>query len=94
MVTTSRRSSRSKAFGRGTRLAVALSVTGAFLLSSGLVIVTQGGANAAADKVAVCHATGSDNGGNQKNGYDLLFVSIASVSHSGHLSHRDTPTET
>jgi hypothetical protein len=76
-------------------VAAILGVVGAFILSSGLVLLSQGSAQSAAVKnvkVEVCHATNSDS-----HPYNDLSVNEnagGAGAIGGHLAHRTTPVMT
>jgi hypothetical protein len=81
---------------RRRKAAAILGVVGAFLLSSGLVLISQSTAQSAAAPnhvdVEVCHATGSDS-----NPYNDLTVSDnagGAGAIGGHLMHRNAPNKT
>lgn len=69
-------------------VAVTATVFGAFALAGG-ASATQGGGGHTA--VTLCHRTGSTDGGNQHNGYDIITVDITSAGQAatarGHNSH-------
>ncbi|MGN6783328.1 MAG: hypothetical protein ACTHJH_17715 [Marmoricola sp.] len=97
MATVNRAGRRRSTIKRGTRLAIALTAIGGFLLSSGLVLLTQGGAAAASGHIPVglCHATSSDS-----NPFTYQVVDASSSGGNGlngpngHLAHRNAPNKT
>lgn len=87
---------RSRARFTARRFAAVLATIGVLVTSSGVALmVTATPANALAQdhdddkKVVVCHATDSDH-----NPYTGIDVSVNAVVSSGHLDHRNNPTQT
>ncbi|MCW2754262.1 MAG: hypothetical protein JWQ32_1673 [Marmoricola sp.] len=71
------------------RVATLLAALGMLVMSSGVALmVTSTSANAAADKVGVCHATSSDS-----NPYVYIVVDVNSAKLKGHLMHRNDPNK-
>jgi hypothetical protein len=73
----------------GRRVATLLAALGMLVMSSGVALmVTSTSANAAADKVGICHATSSDS-----NPYVFISVDANSAKLQGHLMHRNDPNK-
>ncbi len=71
------------------RIATFTAALGMLVMSSGVALmVTSTPANAAADKVGICHATSSDS-----NPYVFIVVDVNSAKLQGHLMHRNDPNK-
>lgn len=71
------------------RVATFMAALGMLVMSSGVALmVASSPANAAATKVNVCHATGSDS-----NPYVFISVDENAVKSKGHLQHRNDPNK-
>lgn len=72
------------------RVATVIAAFGALTMSSGVALLaTAPTADAAANKVAICHATNSDT-----NPYVFILVDDDAAKLKGHLMHRNDPNKT